>query len=265
MVRWYCSGLGMWRAALTGGALSALALLAVTGSAQAGFLDFLFGAFQPHQPAPSPSVNSYAEPGPSSYPRSQETAREGGGGGGRYVAFCVRLCDGQHFPLENLAYAAPVETCRAMCPASKTKVFFGSGIDRASARDGQRYTDLDNAYVYREQLVANCTCNGKDAFGLAPYDASNDPTLRPGDIVSTKNGLMAFNGKRGQAATYTPVDPSTITAELNQQSAARVQLTKRGAPQPQQTEPQPAAADDEPGTIVPRQPDLQEALRGQAR
>jgi len=45
---------------------------------------------------------------------------------------------------------APIETCRAMCPASKTKVFFGSGIDHAAARDGQRCTDLDSAYAYRD-------------------------------------------------------------------------------------------------------------------
>jgi Protein of unknown function (DUF2865) len=88
-----------------------------------------------------------------------------GGGGGRYVAYCVRLCDGHHFPLEHTANAAPIETCRAMCPASKTKVFFGSGIDHAAARDGQRYTDLDRAYAYRDHLVANCTCNGRDALG----------------------------------------------------------------------------------------------------
>jgi hypothetical protein len=32
----------------------------------------------------------------------------------------VRLCDGHHFPLEHVANAAPIETCGAMCPASKT-------------------------------------------------------------------------------------------------------------------------------------------------
>ena len=127
----------------------------------------------------------------------------------------MRLCDGQHFPLERTLYATPVETCRAMCPASKTKVFFGGGIDHASARDGQRYTDLDSAYVYRDHLVPNCTCNGKDAFGLAPFDAKNDPTLRPGDIVSTKDGFVAYAGKRGgQVAEFTPVDPATLSADL---------------------------------------------------
>lgn len=256
MVRWYRNKPLQWQAALLAGALSAAAILAVADSAQAGILDFLFGAFQPQQPAPP--VNSYAEPGPMSPLRTPETARESGGGGGRYVAFCVRLCDGQHFPLENLANATPVETCRAMCPASKTKVFFGNGIDHATARDGQRYTDLDNAYIYRDHLVANCTCNGRDAFGLAPFDAASDPTLRPGDIVATKDGLMAYNGKRGQTTMFTPVDASTLTAALNQQSPARAQLAKRA-------EPQPAAADDEPGTVVPGQADMQADLRGQAR
>ena len=172
----------------------------------------------------------------------------------------MRLCDGQHFPLERTLYATPVETCRAMCPASKTKVFFGGGIDHASARDGQRYTDLDSAYVYRDHLVPNCTCNGKDAFGLAPFDAKNDPTLRPGDIVSTKDGFVAYAGKRGgQVAEFTPVDPATLSADLGVKQES-VKMTRRAA------EPAPGAGDDEPGTVVQQpQAGMQADLRGQAR
>ena len=155
-----------------------------------------------------------------------QSVYRGGGSSGRSVAFCVRLCDGQHFPLEHMANATPVETCRAMCPASKTKVFFGSEIDYAVGRDGERYADLDNAFVYRKQLVANCTCNGKDAFGLARLDIKSDPTLRPGDIVATRNGLMAFSGKRGKTAAFTPVDASALATELSQGSS-RVRLSRR--------------------------------------
>ena len=86
------------------------------------------------------------------------------------VAFCVRLCDGKGFPMAHLANATPVETCQAMCPASKTKVFFGLEIDGAVARDGTRYGQLENAFLFRKHLVANCTCNGRDAFGLAPLN-----------------------------------------------------------------------------------------------
>jgi hypothetical protein len=204
------SGSAKWRPII---ALSALAILAAdAGGARAqGLFQFLFGPrAQPARPAPA---SSYAEPAAPSF--RQETVRESSAGTGHSVAFCVRLCDGENFPIEHSANATPVETCRAMCPASKTKVFFGSSIEGATARDGARYADLDNAYLYRKHLVARCTCNGRDAFGLAPFEAASDPTLRPGDIVVTANGLVAYAGKRGETASYTPVDPSRIMTQLN--------------------------------------------------
>jgi hypothetical protein len=249
-----------WRLA-GASAFAAAFALALPDAARAGILDFLFGGFQ-QQPA-QPPASSYVEPpgpGPGSAARrAPDGTREEGGGGGRYAAYCVRLCDGHHFPLEHLDNATPVETCRAMCPASKTKVFFGSAIDHAAARDGQRYTDLDNAYIYRDHLVPDCTCNGKDAFGLAPYDSKYDPTLRPGDIVATKDGFVAFTGKRGgQVADFTPVDPATLALGAGTKPPA-VQLTRRTAEPPQ-------AGDDEPGTVVQQpQAGMQADLRGQAR
>ncbi len=121
----------------------------------------------------------------------------------------MRLCDGRYFPVHHHNAATPVQLCSALCPASKTKVFWGSEIDHASAPDGVRYRELDNAYVYREKIVPNCTCNGKDAFGLAPIDPNSDPTLRPGDVVATRSGLMAYTGSRsngGASVEFTPVN-----------------------------------------------------------
>jgi Protein of unknown function (DUF2865) len=242
VVRWHRNEPLRRRAAALFAVLAAGSLVAMPGSARTeGFFDLLFGGFH-ERATPPPQVNSYAEPSTpiSPAPLGPENVHRGGGTG-RSVAFCVRLCDGQHFPLEHMANATPVETCRAMCPASKTKVLFGSEIDHAVGRDGKRYADLDNAFVYRKQLVANCTCNGKDAFGLAPLDINSDPTLRPGDIVATKNGLMAYAGKRGKTAAFTPVDPSSLTAELSPTSS-RVRLSRRMEPPP---------ADAARGTIVP--------------
>jgi len=165
-----------------------------------GFFDFLFGGFQQRPPQqeshPAPPAPGVGRVAPA--PLGQESVNESGGSTGHAVGFCVRLCDGQHFPVEQIVNGTPAETCRAICPYSKTKVFFGSEIGAAVAQDGQRYTALDTAFLYRKQLVANCTCNGKDAFGLTSFDVKRDPTLRPGDIVSTHEGLLAFTGRSAQ-------------------------------------------------------------------
>jgi hypothetical protein len=51
--------------------------------------------------------------------------------------------------------------CKAFCPASATKVFYGGHIDSASASNGERYADSENAFAYRKALRADCTCNGR--------------------------------------------------------------------------------------------------------
>jgi hypothetical protein len=110
------------------------------------------------------------------------------------ASFCVRTCDGRYFPVQRHANLTPIQACSAMCPAAKTKIFSGSEIGQARAADGSRYDDLDNAYVYRSKLVDNCTCNGKTAFGLAPIEVVNDPTLKAGDMVATETGVVKFTG-----------------------------------------------------------------------
>src|SRR5580704_1510435 len=150
------------------GALCAAAIISAPGAARAqGFFDFLFGGPQQRPPPPP----SYPPPPPqigriAPAPLGQERVNENAGTTGHGVAFCVRLCDGQHFPLERMANATPAETCKAICPTSVTKVYFGSEIEGAVAGDGARYSDLNTAFLYRKHLVANCSCNGKDPFGL---------------------------------------------------------------------------------------------------
>lgn len=237
-----------WRVTILIGALCTTigATLPDVAHAQ-GLLDLFFDMFQ-QRPAPPPQQNAYPSPPPGGVgrvapaPLGQESVTEGGGGTGHSVAFCVRLCDGQHFPLEQLVNGTPGETCRAICPYSKTKVFFGSEVGAAVAQDGQRYAALETAFLYRKQLVANCTCNGRDAFGLASFDVKRDPTLRPGDIVSTKEGLLTYTGKQG--AVFTPVNPAALPVDI-----------KAAAPRSQPNPNPESTADDQPGTIVqPQKP-----------
>ena len=184
-----------------------------------GLFDFFFGGSQKSQPQ-TPMTSSYADPftGQQHAPAPQyapSTHIAGSGGSG--PAFCVRSCDGRYFPLMR-GIASPAQMCQAFCPASATKVYFGSSIDGAYAATGERYADSENAFAYRKALRADCTCNGRNPAGLAPVDVTLDTSLKAGDIVATTDGLVAYTGVRlgmEQSAEFTPVASYPgLTAEV---------------------------------------------------
>jgi uncharacterized protein DUF2865 len=194
-----CAGVG--RAAIAAFVLS-LAVTAPPGEAAAeGFFDTFFRSFQ--APSLPPRTQAFADPNAAPAPESRS-------------GFCVRLCDGRYFPIQRHVAATPVQLCNALCPASKTKVFSGSEINGAVATDGTRYADLEHAFLFRQRLVPSCTCNGKDAFGLAPIDVAADPTLRPGDMVATDKGVKTYTGAKtkhgAQTAEFTPAEKPAAVA-----------------------------------------------------
>jgi hypothetical protein len=186
-------------------AVALASIVAAPGTACAGNLfDFLFGGLQKELQRPSES-GSFADPsGVNSQVASPPRQLALGGSG---PAFCVRSCDGKYFPLAR-GNATPVQICQAFCPASATKVFYGSSIDSAATVGGERYADSENAYAYRKALRADCTCNGRDPAGLAPVDLTMDSSLRRGDMIATTDGLVAYSGVKvgtNQTAEFTPV------------------------------------------------------------
>jgi hypothetical protein len=168
--------------------------LAPEMSAAEGLLDFFFGGGQKQQ--------HQTDNNPQSPPRPVVVSAG--------PAFCVRSCDGKYFPLTRGA-ASPAQMCQAFCPASQTKVFFGSSIDRAYAATGERYADSENAFAYRKALRADCTCNGHNPAGLASVDLAMDGSLRSGDALATADGLVTYSGIRvgnDQSPDFTPVASS---------------------------------------------------------
>ncbi len=184
--------------------IGSVALTPRVASAE-GLFDFLFGGIQKQQRQAPAQSNFFADPfGLNQQPAPPPRAVASPGSG---PAFCVRSCDGKYFPLTR-GNASPVQMCQAFCPASPTKVFFGSTIEGASSGNGERYADSENAFAFRKALRADCTCNGRDPAGLAPVDLMLDTSLRPGDIIATTSGLVAYSGVRvgtGQTAEFTPV------------------------------------------------------------
>jgi len=210
-------------------AIVALAAPVAPGMASAEDLfSFLFGGAQKQQQRQaSPQANFFADPfGLNQQPAPPPRPVASGGSG---PAFCVRTCDGRYFPLAR-GNATPVQMCQAFCPASPIKVFFGSSIDSASSSTGERYADSENAFAYRKALRADCTCNGRDSAGLAPVDLTLDTSLRPGDVIATTTGLLAYSGVKvgvNQTAEFTPVASypgltSDVRARLGEMKVAPV-------------------------------------------
>ncbi len=149
---------------------------------------------------PFGEINPAVPPGDVSRPRA--------GYSGGSQAYCVRTCDGRYFPIAASDNQSRAASCNSFCPASDTRIVYGGSIDTAVTESGKPYSELPNAFRYRNELVAGCTCNGKDQIGLAPVRIENDPTLRKGDIVAGSDGLMVAGrgaDKRGASLNFSPV------------------------------------------------------------
>jgi hypothetical protein len=178
---------------------AAVLCLSLASAAQAqDFFSQLFGGFGRSR---GPVIRMPFDDGP---PVQRSEGRRFGGGG---LAYCVRTCDGRHFPITGSDNQSRAQACSSLCPASETKVVYGSSIDDAATDNGRPYTELPNAFRYRNELVSGCTCNGKDQLGLAQVKIEDDPTLRKGDIVAGENGLLVAGrsaDRRGAELNFSP-------------------------------------------------------------
>ena len=216
-----------------GSALVIGATLAVTAPVPAsaqGFFDLLFGGGLRRQ---APQAPAYADPrfdgregraNRDGRDRDDDDNSRRSDVGGPGVAYCVRMCDGRHFPINYRGTSSAAEICKSFCPAAPTKIFSGGNIDRAVANDGKRYSDIPNAFVYRDKLVPGCSCDGKSPTGLVRKDVEDDPTLRAGDIVATDTGLMAYRGEKNRTAQFTAAEnaPGYSAAQRKQLTLTRV-------------------------------------------
>lgn len=252
------------RFGLSSAAVATLALIAATAwtppaSAQ-GFFDFFNNGAQrggwfgqrPQRPYVPREASPYADPSQNnsdrygaSFGERTVSAPAQSSGTGRAVSYCVRLCDGRYFPIQRVANANPVQLCNSFCPAAKTQVYNGSQIDHAYASGGGgRYADLPNAFAFRQRIVSDCTCNGKDSVGLAKIDIASDPTLKQGDIVATgdnvKAALIAMHAAKERAR-----DAAERPVAQAQREAARRTATTAPAPPAAAVPPAPQEATDD--------------------
>jgi hypothetical protein len=214
-------GMGNEKRILSG--IAVVIAVTMAGAAQAeDFFSALFHGFGVHRAQPPMTPMSFGGEQNVVFPPDGRVSHTRVSGGSQ--AYCVRTCDGRYFPISTSGNQSRAASCNSFCPASATKVVYGGNIDDAVTEDGKSYSELPNAFRYRDELVTGCTCNGKDPVGLAEVKIEDDPTLRRGDIVASPNGLMVAvrsTDRRGASLELSPA-PASIKSRY-----ARVPVVAR--------------------------------------
>lgn len=114
-----------------------------------------------------------------------------GGDGGTYRTLCVRRCDGFFFPISFSTtedqFAHDAEQCQSMCPGTSAELFVyrnpGENPSDMVSLDGTPYKDMENAFRYRTEYDADCSCktaNMSIAASGSVYDGNMTPLTASG-------------------------------------------------------------------------------------
>jgi len=143
---------------------------------------------------------------------------------GTYHTVCVRACDGFYFPISYSTvpsrFADDARACQRQCPAAEAELYSfrnpGENMEQAVSVTGQPYTSLANAFRYRKEIIAGCSCRRPgQSWAEALKNADDLTTLESGDIVVTNQNAKALSQPKqpGKPTSATaPTQPGTVVA-----------------------------------------------------
>lgn len=110
-----------------------------------------------------------------------------------YKTVCVRTCDGFYFPISMSTNQSRFQddeaNCRQLCPAAETALYAfrypGEDINQAVSLSGRPYTELPNAFRYRQEYNPSCSCRAAGQSWADALKNIRDTTMERGDIVVT--------------------------------------------------------------------------------
>jgi hypothetical protein len=161
---------------------------------QKGFFETLFGGGN----APSGNI----PPGAADYPPIS---------GNGYRTLCVRTCDGYYFPISYSTsparFAEDEQTCQRLCPAAEAVLYShrnpGEDVAQAVTSSGRVYKDLANAFRYRREFVASCSCKQAGQTWAEALGQIKDSTIERGDIVVSEDRAKALSQPRAEGQSRT--------------------------------------------------------------
>ena len=165
------------------------------------------------------------------------TVRDSGDGApsGTYHTVCVRTCDGFYFPISYSTsasrFADDEHACQRQCPASEVALYSyrnpGEDMGQAVSISGQPYTALPNAFRYRKEFTAACSCRKSgQSWADALKNADDSSTLQSDDIIVTDQNAKALSqapkatGKPQAAGATGQAKPAATPAASNASSGS---------------------------------------------
>jgi hypothetical protein len=148
--------------------------------------------------------------------------------GGGYRTLCVRSCDGYYFPISFATsparFAEDEQTCQRLCPATEAVLYThrnpGEEVAQAVSSTGRVYKDLPNAFRYRREFVASCSCKQPGQTWAEALGQTKDATVERGDIVVTEERAKALSQPRPENPNRSGSRPDARKPTANMPLAA---------------------------------------------
>lgn len=161
-------------------------------------------------------------------------------GGGGYRTLCVRTCDGYYFPISystsQSRFSDDEQACQKLCPAAEAVLYThrnpGEDVPQAVNSSGRLYKDLANAFRYRREFVASCSCKQPGQTWAEALGTTRDSTIERGDVVVTEERSKAMSQPRGD---------SSSRSSASRQDSRKPAAGNMPLPAPADAAPDPAA------------------------
>ncbi|HZP74914.1 MAG TPA: DUF2865 domain-containing protein [Pseudolabrys sp.] len=153
-----------------------------------------------------------------------------------YRTICVRSCDGYYYPISFATvpgkFRDDEQVCQRTCPAAEVQLYTyrnpGEEVSQAVSLSGKLYTELPNAFKYRQALDSSCSCRHAGQSWADALKQLNDNTVEQGDIVVNEERAKRMSQpldargrplkpdpRAAKAATATAPSSAPATADSN--------------------------------------------------
>jgi hypothetical protein len=158
--------------------------------------------------------------------------------GSGYRTLCVRSCDGYYFPISFATsparFAEDEQACQRLCPAAEASLYThrnpGEDVAQAVSSSGRVYRDLPNAFRYRREFVASCSCRQAGQSWAEALGQTKDSTVERGDIVVTEERAKALSQPRPENPNRSAPRPDARKPTANMPPAAPSDAADPAAP-----------------------------------